>query len=196
MQPSISSILPPDWRVLTTSMAPLPSESHLLIAPVNPVTGEIIEEVELLLYELRQHDSQRLIGVDITYWIAGIAYGKSWYADFLLLHEPTFKKMWGFVPKGEGLASVGDWSPPLPWRLLSPSYWPDLTALEVLNAYLGALRRFRSSLSHFRPEESSLYRTVTEERTFIHFTIKEIEAYVADLRRDRYDRPDSPPSMG
>ncbi|MCS7296958.1 MAG: hypothetical protein RMK19_08100 [Bacteroidia bacterium] len=156
--------------------------SFILIDPICSESGEMMDSIEFLIHELRHRYPSAFIGIHLTYWIGGIAYGSAWQADFLIYHEPTFVELWGFLPEGESLSSVGGWVPPPPWKLLGKEYRPSLKAVEALNAYLKALQRFRRNLHTYQPQLSSLYRTQTPERVYIHLTCTDIQKYVDDLR--------------
>lgn len=173
--------LPDQWFVLRSEVLPESLPSTLLIDPVEPQTGDLLEGVELLLYEVRRRAPACVIGVHLTYWLMGIAYGEAWSADFLLYHERTFWELWGFLPEGQKLPAIGGWAAPAGWSILSAEYRPSTTAIDKANAYLSALQGFRRKLSHYDIERSSLYRTVSGERIFVHLTINDLEKHVATL---------------
>lgn len=179
------SILPPlpdQWLILRSETLPENLPAALLVDPVEPHTGDLLEGIELLLYELRRRAPDCLIGVHLTYWLMGLAYGAAWHADFLLYHEPTFEELWGFLPEGQRLSAIKGWTPPQGWVILSAAYRPATVAIDKANAYLSALQAFRRRLSHYDIERSTLYRTVSGERIFVHLRTEDIERHVATLR--------------
>ncbi|MCS7154081.1 MAG: hypothetical protein NZ989_09095 [Bacteroidia bacterium] len=173
--------LPPGWTILHPENRAAPQGKTILIDPVSPHTGTIIEDIEVLIYELRRRWSPQKVGIHITYWLMGFAYGEGWEVDFLLYHVETFQSLWNYFPSGEPLTEVEGWKPPPGWQLLSASFYPSLSILASVNAYLSTLQTFRRSLPNFMPEESSLYRTTAGERTYLHLTTKEIQKYEAAL---------------
>lgn len=174
--------LPAQWLILQNKNLPESLPTAVLVDPVEPYAGELLEEVELLLHEVRRRAPDCLIGVHLTHWLMGLAYGEAWYADFLLYHEPTFRELWDFLPEGQRLPSIKGWTPPQGWVILSAAYRPSTIAIDKANAYLSALQAFRRRLSHYDIERSTLYRTVSGERIFVHLRIEDIERHVATLR--------------
>ncbi|MCX8112897.1 MAG: hypothetical protein N3E49_06880 [Bacteroidia bacterium] len=174
---------PPEWAVVRPN-APMhaPVAPVILIDLVEPQTGELIEDIELLLYKWKATSADRCLGLHITYWFMGLAYGHDWEVDFLLYHEPTFQQLWGLSLESDILPEIKGWAPPPKWHLLSPTYRPTLSIIERANTYLRALQDFRRRLVGYQPHHSTLYRTVTEDHTFLHYSLSDIERHVAALR--------------
>lgn len=175
--------LPPDWVLLTDERQPEKGAPVFLIDPVNMETGTLLEGLELFLYELRRGYPDSTVGIHITGWLMGLAYGEGWGADFLLYHSPAFERLWGILPEGEKLPAVQGWQPPSGWEILSGSYRPTFSVVARVNGYLAALRAFRRHLEGFQPQQSTLYRTVAGGGIFVHLTETDIHEHVADLRR-------------
>ncbi|MDW8134061.1 MAG: hypothetical protein RMJ66_03245 [Bacteroidia bacterium] len=117
------------------------------------------------------------MGLHLTYWPLGLAYGEEWGLDFLILHEEFFYDLHSYLPEGPWLDKVGDWIPPTPWRLLAPSYHPSLAQIEKFNHYLSRLQSLRKKIGHI-PSQSTIFRTVTTKgETYIHFSQKALESY-------------------
>jgi hypothetical protein len=159
------------------------SASLILIDPVSPKTGDMLEQVEFFVHDLRQKETSLLIGFHLTFWPLGVAYGEEWGIDFFLCHMPTFQQLHGFLPEGERGETIQGWRPPASWQLLAGSYRPTLAQVEKLNSFLHLAQTFRKKLN-IQPSAGShnLVRTVAPERTFLHFSVSDLQAYVADLR--------------
>lgn len=175
--------LPEDWILLTGESQSMRRGTVFLIDPVNPATGTLLEDLELLLDELRQAYPDSTVGIHITWWLMGMAYGAGWGADFLLYHAPTFVHLWGSLPEGEKIPRIHGWSPPAGWELLTADYRPDLSIVARVNSYLTALQAFRRHLKDYQPHASTIYRTVAGDRIFVHLTERDIHQHVADIRR-------------
>lgn len=173
--------LPPGSLVWRSTELPPPAPL-LLLDPVNPETGDVLEELELFAFRLKRAYPETRLGLHLTYWIGGLAYGEAWGVDFLLLHAEVFQRLHGFLPDGPWAAAIGGWSPPAPWRLLAQSYAPEATHLSYVNRYLAQLSGFRRRLPDLRPEASTLFRTTTSKGSYYHFSLSELQAHVAALR--------------
>ncbi|MCS6896180.1 MAG: hypothetical protein NZZ60_08570 [Bacteroidia bacterium] len=150
-----------------------PTATWVVIDPVSPTEGALMEEVEFLAHTLRTTQQRvRAVGLHVTYWPFGLAYGQEWYLDFLLCHTEEFCKIWGYAPLGESLPHISGWSPPAPWKVFAPSYRPSQVALGEINSYLAKLQTFRRKLSDYEPHESNLIKTVAGSRRYIHMNLE------------------------
>lgn len=153
---------------------PIPlSLSIIVIEPVDPSSGGVLEEVELFIYELRQKCPDLVIGMHLTGWYAGVAYAESWGVDFFLYHPPIMQKWWGILPESHHISSILGWSPPSPWRLLGKTYHPSLAQIEALNSLLATLQSRRRTLSSIQVERSTLLRTLAGGMLYLHRTQEE-----------------------
>ncbi len=179
----LREILPTQAALYSVTERQLPSERPplLVVDPVEPSTGLLLEDIELILLEARLQLPDTYLGLHLTYWPAAFAYGEAWGLDFLLYHEPTFQTVQGYTVEGPFLERIGDWAPPPPWKLLSPTYRPTLSQVEKLNAFLHALSSLREAVSA-QPEQSSLLRTQGPSKTYLHLSLPDLQAHVATLR--------------
>ncbi len=185
-------LTPSKWEPLEVPLPPgavrvsapqLVSAAWIVLDPVNPTTGEVFEEVELFLWELRRQPSPPRVGFHLTWWPAGLAYGPEWGIQAFLYHPPTFQALHGFLPPAEPLPDWEGWQPPPPWQLLAGTYRPTPDQVAHLNAFLEALQKLRRLLDAPHSERHTFFRTETPERLYLHFSLSEIETHVAALRR-------------
>ncbi|MEN3040522.1 MAG: hypothetical protein ABDH66_03155 [Bacteroidia bacterium] len=161
---------------------PPPTAKWVIIDPVSPQNGILIEDVEFLAYTFKTQWQVQLVGLHITYWPFGLAYGEDWYLDFLLCNTEEFRKAWGYDPSGDSLADVLGWHPPMPWKAFASSYRPSQAGLEYMNGYLAQLQAFRRKLPHYEPNQSSLFRTVAGDESFIHLNPEDILLHEVRLK--------------
>lgn len=165
-------------------VAPQPvTASWIVLDPVNPETGEVFEEVELFLWELRRQPTPPHVGFHLTWWPAGLAYGPEWGIEAFLYHPSTFQAAWGFLPEEEPLQEWAGWQPPAPWRLLAGIYRPSADQVTRLNRFLAALQELRRLLGAPSSNRHTFFRTETPERLYLHFSLSDIQTHVAALRR-------------
>lgn len=180
----LRNILPAQAALYSVSDPHLPAQAPplLLFDPVEPATGALLEDIELLLFQARLQLPTTCIGLHLTYWPAAFAYGAEWGVDFFLYHEPTLGAVQGCSIEGPFLDSVGDWTPPLPWKLLSPAYRPTLVQAAQINTFLQALTSLRKAVVA-QPDQSTLLRTQGTTQTYLHLSLPDLQAHVAALRR-------------
>ncbi|MCX7606180.1 MAG: hypothetical protein N2170_02785 [Bacteroidia bacterium] len=183
MLPPLEPPLPPHGYLLRRREdIPASFPSWILIDPVEIQSGELLVEVEVLLWEIRRKAPNSLIGFHLTYWPIGFAYGEDWGLDFLLYHSGIAAELQLPISASHILPALHGWCPPPPWKLLSSDYRPSLELVESLNAFLSSLQRLRKSMPTIW-NRSSLVRTVTSEGQYIHPSQKHIDHYVATVRR-------------
>lgn len=110
----LREILPAQAALYSVAESQLPSErpTFLIVDPVEPSTGLLLEDIELILLEARLQLPNTHLGLHLTYWPAAFAYGEAWGLDFLLYHEPTFQAVQGYTAEGSFLERIGGWTPP------------------------------------------------------------------------------------
>jgi hypothetical protein len=155
-------------------------EQTLLVVDCFTEEGWFVADWEGRLWALRERYPKIKIVLHVTALPPALIFPDSWGLMGYLVHGLTWERLHGLPLPAP--PSEAPYKPQNGWHLISPSYQPPKTALQTLNTFLKTLQTWRRTLPSYQPEKSSLFYTIADQ-VYTHFSLSELMAYVASLRR-------------
>ncbi len=149
---------------------------------IDPFTEEglFVADWEARLWDIQQQYPGLNMVLQVTALPPALIFPDTWGIKAYLVHGPTWQHLHALAPPPP--APTPPYTPRGGWYLVSPAYEPPPSALQAFNTFLQNLQTWRRTLSGYQPEKSCLFYTVAD-RIYTHFSLSELNAYVASIRR-------------
>lgn len=140
--------------------------------------GTFVEDWELRLWQLKAQYPQQAIFLHATALPPALILPTHWELKGFLIHGPT----WMHLHELPCPPPLLEQTLPEGWQFLSPTFLPPQASVERLQRFLSRLQVLRRALKiDFRA--STLFYTKTDTAVYTHFSLQELEAHVATIRR-------------
>mgnify|MGYP001079085655 CR=1 FL=1 len=158
----------------------LAGNEQVLLLDLFTEEGLFVADWEARLWDIQQRYPGLNVILQVTALPPALIFPDTWGIKAYLVHGPTWQHLHG-IPLPLPPSSP-PYTPRGGWSLISPAYEPPHSALQTFNTFLRDLQTWRRTLSSYQPEKSSLFYTVAD-RVYTHFSLSELNSYVASIRR-------------
>ncbi len=153
---------------------------RILVIDLFTEEGLFVADWEGRLWDMRQQYPGLNVILQVTALPPALIFPDTWGIQGYLVHGPTWQHLHAAALPTQ--APTPPYTPRGGWYLISPHYEPPHSAIQTFNTFLQNLQIWRRTLSAYQPEKSSLFYTVAD-RVYTHFSLSELNAYVASIRR-------------
>jgi len=155
-------------------------EEPLVVIDLFTEEGLFVADWEAKLWDIQRRYPGLAVVLQVTALPPALIFPDTWGLRGYLVHGPTWVHLHELsLPAQDPTAPYEPWAG---WHLISPHYEPPQIALHALNTFLQTLQDWRRTLLTYQPQESSLFYTAAD-RLYTHFSLSELNAYVASIRR-------------